>query len=221
MSYDGAGLKIGDFDSIQTLGNMNSEIGARNDAKVYAAQARTYANNVIATFFTGEASSTCVLGSSYDGCSTFVNANYNDDVVINSAFAGTINDAANNGHVIIYSKRNIKISNAVTELNATLIADGKVDTCEEADQGGDNEQLLYNCSNSLFINGIVYSEKSIALDRIYGGGSVNGMNLDANTLMQRAEILNYDPKIVRWSYDYKRQTQPLTTTYIEELSTRY
>ena len=221
VSYDGAGLKIGDFDSIQTLGNMNSGIGARNDAKVYAAQARTYANNVIATFFTGEASSTCVLGSSYDGCSTFVNANYNDDVVINSAFAGTINDAANNGHVIIYSKRNIKISNAVTELNATLIADGKVDTCEEADQGGDNEQLLYNCSNSLFINGIVYSEKPIALDRIYGGGSVDGMNLDANTLMQRAEILNYDPKIVKWSYDYKRQTQPLTTTYIEELSTRY
>lgn len=221
VSYDGAGLKIGDFDSIQTLGNMNSGIGARNDAKLYAAQARTYANNVIATFFTGEASSTCVLGSSYDSCTTFVNANYNDDVVINSDFAGTINDAANNGHVIIYSKRNIKISNAVTELNATLIADDRVDTCEEADQGGDNEQLLYNCSNSLFINGIVYSEKPIALDRIYGGGSVDGMNLDANTLMQRAEILNYDPKIVKWSYDYKRQTQPLTTTYIEELSTRY
>lgn len=218
VSYDGAGLKIDDFDSIQTIGNMKSGIGARNDAKVYAAQARIYADSVITTFFNDDLGAGPIVDA---GGATYVNANYDSDVAINSDLAELINEAAKNGQVIIYSKHNIKISNAVTELNATLIADGKVDTCEEADQGGDNEQLLHNCWNSLFINGVVYSEKPIALDRIYGGGSVDGMNLDANTLMQRAEILNYDPKIVKWSYDYKRQTQPLTTTYIEELSTRY
>ena len=218
VPYNEAGLKIGDFDSIQTIGNMASTIGAFSNASVYAAQARIYADSVITTFFNDDLGAGPIVDA---GGATYVNANYDSDVAIDSDLAELINEAANNGQVIIYSTGDIKISNAVTELNATLIADGKVDTCTEADQGGDNEQLLDNCSNSLIINGVVYSEQPIALDRVYGGGSVEAMNLDADTLIQRAEILNYDPKIVKWSYDYKRQTQPLTTTYIEELSTRY
>lgn len=218
VPYNEAGLKIGNFDSIQTIGNMASTIGAFSNASVYAAQARIYADSVIATFFNDDLGAGPIVDA---GGATYVNANYDSDVAIDSDLAELINEAANNGQVIIYSTGDIKISNAVTELNATLIADGKVDTCTEADQGGDNEQLLDNCSNSLIINGVVYSEQPIALDRVYGGGSVEAMDLDADTLIQRAEILNYDPKIVKWSYDYKRQTQPLTTTYIEELSTRY
>ena len=75
--------------------------------------------------------------------------------------------------------------------------------------------------NPLVINGVVFSNGDIALDRVYGGGSTDGMNLDSNTLIQRSEIFNFNPEIVEWGYNYKHKTQPITTTYIEELSTRY
>jgi hypothetical protein len=214
-----AGIESKQFDSVQTLGNMGKHIGLHDDAQasLYAAQAQSFADDVRISFFGGTPDGSTDLKRFND--STYVNTNFGGDVVIDSVLADAINSKSE--QVVIYSVKDIKISNTVTQLNAILVADGKVDTCAEADQGGDNGQLLENCYNSLVINGVVYSKRSIALDRVYGGGSVNGMNLDPGTLMQRAEIFSFDPKIVEWGYDYKRETQPYTTTYIEELSTRY
>ena len=216
------GLNKEYFDSPQTLGNMSDDVGLQDEAEasLRVSQMQSFADDVKSTFFTGTPDGSGIIESPNDN-KTFINANFDDDVEIGTELANDINTKANKGMVLIYSEGNIEISNEVQYLNAVLIADGKVDTCSEANQGGDNGQLLDSCYNPLVINGVVFSNKDIALDRVYGGGSTDGMNLDSNTLIQRAEIFNFNPEIVEWGYNYKHKTQPITTTYIEELSTRY
>lgn len=216
------GLNKEYFDSPQTLGNMSDEVGLQDEAEasLRASQMQSFVDDVKSTFFAGTPGGSETIMQFKDS-KTFINTNFDSDVIIGTELASDINDKANKGMVLIYSQGNIKISNEVQYLKAVLIADGKVDTCFEKDQGGDNGQLLDYCYNPLVINGVVFSNKDIALDRVYGGGSTDGMNLDSNTLIQRAEIFNFNPEIVEWGYNYKHKTQPITTTYIEELSTRY
>lgn len=221
-AWDLGGLNKGYFDSPQTLGNMSDEVGLQDEAEasLRASQMQSFVDDVKSTFFAGTPGGSETIMPLNDG-KTFVNTNFDGNVVIDSELAETINKKANEGMVLIYSEGNIEISNDVQSLKAVLIADGIVDTCFEKDQGGDNGQLLDYCYNPLVINGVVFSNKDIALDRVYGGGSTDGMNLDPNTLIQRAEIFNFNPEIIEWGYNYKHKTQPITTTYIEELSTRY
>lgn len=216
------GLNKEYFDSPQTLGNMSDEVGLQDEAEasLRASQMQSFVDDVKSTFFAGTPGGSETIMPLNDG-KTFINTNFDGNVVIDSELAETINKKANEGMVLIYSEGNIEISNDVQSLKAVLIADGIVDTCFEKDQGGDNGQLLDYCYNPLVINGVVFSNGDIALDRVYGGGSTDGMNLDPNTLIQRAEIFNFNPEIVEWGYNYKHKTQPITTTYIEELSTRY
>ena len=221
-AWDLGGLNKGYFDSPQTLGNMSDEVGLQDETEVSlrASQMQSFVDDVKSTFFAGTPGGSETIMPLNDG-KTFINTNFDDDVIIGTELANDINKKANEGMVLIYSNKNIEISNEVQYLKAVLIADGIVDTCSEANQGGDNGQLLDSCYNPLVINGVVFSNGDIALDRVYGGGSTDGMNLDSNTLIQRAEIFNFNPEIVEWGYNYKHKTQPITTTYIEELSTRY
>lgn len=216
------GLNKDYFDSPQTLGNMSDKIGLRDEAEpsLRVSQMQSFVDDLKSTFFAGTPGGSETIMPLNDG-KTFINTNFDGNVIIGTELANDINTKANEGMVLIYSQGDIKISNGVQYLKAVLIADGKVDTCFEKDQGGDNGQLLDYCYNPLVINGVVFSNKDIALDRVYGGGSTDGMNLDSNTLIQRAEIFNFNPEIVEWGYNYKHKTQPITTTYIEELSTRY
>lgn len=216
------GLNKEYFDSPQTLGNMSDDVGLQDEAEasLRASQMQSFVDDVKSTFFAGTPGGSETIMQFKDS-KTFINTNFDSDVIIGTELASDINSKANDGMVLIYSTRNIEISNEVQYLKAVLIADGKVDTCSGANRGGDNGQLLDSCYNPLVINGVVFSNKDIALDRVYGGGSTEGMNLDPNTLIQRAEIFNFNPEIVEWGYNYKHKTQPITTTYIEELSTRY
>ena len=233
-SYDRAGKKKDQLDSPQTLGNMDkSEIGLRDstEASVYANQMTEIANNIKSTFFTDPMPVGGPFLVEYPGTHTWVNLNYKDDVWIGDAEAVAINYHRLAGdQVIIYSDKNIMIENKVTNLDAMLVANGKVDTCYrvddsgnkiDVDQGGDNSQLLNYCHDNLTVNGAVYSKEAIELDRTYGGGSETDLNLREDTLVKRAEIFNFDPRTVKWGYDYDNDNQPLITTYIEELSTRY
>lgn len=234
VSYDRAGKTKNQLDSPQTLGNMNkSEIGLRDstEASVYANQMTEIANNIKSTFFTDPMPVGGPFLVEYPGTHTWVNLNYKDDVWIGDAEAVAINYHRLAGdQVIIYSDKNIMIENKVTNLDAMLVANGKVDTCYrvdesgnkiDVDQGGDNSQLLSHCHDNLTVNGAVYSKEAIELDRTYGGGSETDLNLREDTLVKRAEIFNFDPRTVKWGYDYDNGNQPLITTYIEELSTRY
>lgn len=129
------------------------------------------------------------------------------------------------GSTKIIHADNINIAPDVTEINAILIADGYIDTCydgtEKTEQGGTkgNWGLKDYCGNELTINGAVFAN-SIKLDRSFGGGSY-GDTINADSLIQRAEIFNYDPSFVYEAYQNSIENEPITTTYIKELPSRY
>jgi hypothetical protein len=147
---------------------------------------------------------------------------HNGSYVINS----NVSKNADGSTPIIYAD-NIKIHPDVTEINAILIADDNLDTCyledkqDETTQGGTkgNSGLKDLCGKQLVVNGAVFAD-SIALDRTFGGGSY-GDNLWVPSLVQRAEIFNFDPSYVSEAYEQSLEEDPITTTYIKELPSRY
>jgi hypothetical protein len=143
--------------------------------------------------------------------------------------SGNISKNADGTTPIIYAD-DIKIAPGVTEINAILIADNNLDTCyeevdgKEADytQQGEtegNSGLKDHCANQLLIRGAVFT-KSITLDRTFGGGSY-GDNIAAYSLVQRAEIFDFDPAYIKEVYEKSLDNEPITTTYIKELPSRY
>jgi|GEM_PF-2595529 len=129
--------------------------------------------------------------------------------------------------------KNVMIRPNVDEINAMIVAKNELDTCYEPngasdkyeqDAGGDNQLLLDNCNTQLIINGAVYAGNVLNLDRTHGGGSLDFVNgeyyLNSATLAQRAEIFNYDPRIVKYSYDFMKTYEMNSESYVRELTPR-
>lgn len=133
---------------------------------------------------------------------------------------------------LILIAKNIIINNNVSEINAWLIVDGGVfNTCADhhiddpADNG--NNRLLAECNDWLYIKGpvIVDSASSISpaleLPRTFGGGSKlqnDRYVLNEPSFVQRAEIFDFDPDMVRWAYEESTKDPQLSTTYVETLA---
>ena len=110
--------------------------------------------------------------------------------------------------IIIYAK-NINIGCNVTQVDAILIADNNVNTCNNTNA---NSQAR---ANQLIINGSVIANKMYA-NRTYGAAA--GMNSD-----EPAEIINYDTSVYLWGSPRAdiSGSGKLETVYQTELSPRY
>ncbi|MBQ1387992.1 hypothetical protein IIY68_04380 [Candidatus Saccharibacteria bacterium] len=110
--------------------------------------------------------------------------------------------------LIIYAK-NIEIDCAVERIDAVLIADGSVNTCNSGDVN------LQQNSTQLKINGSVVSD-TIDLNRTYGAAT------GANSIIP-AEIVNYDTSLYLWANQRSdiTRTGKIMTAYQHELSPRY
>ena len=114
--------------------------------------------------------------------------------------------------IIIYAK-NINISCSVTRIDAVLIADENINTC---DGKKNNEDVSLEArSKQLMINGSVISN-TLTLGRTYGAAT------GKNSVVP-AEIINYDTSLYLWANNQSSATAPgkLTETYINELAPRY
>lgn len=189
---------------IETVGNINcsKKVGLdTNEARSYASRANAIKNRIITKNST---------------------VKHNGNLVIDN----NVYKNADGSTPIIYAD-NIKIHPNVTEINAILIADGNLDTCyledkqNETTQGGTegNSGLKDLCGEQLVVNGAVFAD-SITLDRTFGGGSY-GDSVIPRSLIQRAEIFNFDPAYVSEVYKQSMDNEPITTTYIKELPSRY
>ncbi|MDO4611458.1 MAG: hypothetical protein Q4B34_01190 [Candidatus Saccharibacteria bacterium] len=110
--------------------------------------------------------------------------------------------------LIIYGK-NITIACHVTRVDAILIAENTVNTCDNSDVNSEAR------SNQLTINGAIIA-KELKLNRTYGAG--NGSSSDIP-----AEIINYDSSMTIWSQSGRTNdaTEAFVTTYQHELAPRY
>ena len=123
--------------------------------------------------------------------------------------------------LIIYAKNikvNCDVNNAVTRIDAVLIADENMNTCSEndGDKGEYNDINSKAYSNQLTINGMIIAN-NLTLNRTYGAAR------GANTIVP-AEIVNYDTSLYLWSFggdDDSGGNGKYSQTYIRELPPRY
>lgn len=114
---------------------------------------------------------------------------------------------------VIYSSGNITIGCNVNRVDAILIAEGSIYTCDEYIASGTVRE--YARSNQLKINGALIGD-TLILGRTYG--NTKGVNSGTP-----AEVINYDSSALLWgaSMASAEESDTLTVTYQHELAPRY
>jgi len=230
LGGNGDGLQEGTaIRNPQTLGNLDSSAGegvGSSEIVSYINRSKVFANKISSEFFdrngnladSGMLRTGNYIGPDEKGFLFYRPMNYGDVIIHDNI----INDSKNASLVIVASS--VFIENDVDRIDATIIAYGDFDTCYGFEQNASdgNQDLLANCNRSLLINGAVYVEGQLRLDRTYGSGSFTpDGQLNMENLSQRAEIFNFDPRFVKTSYEYATSKKSYSETYIKELQTRF
>ena len=235
--------------SLATIGGKKSDPNSGDESEVNWRYSETLIKNIVDTYGTkdGECKDSelptnknylkCINGDVLlrpvyqEGIDTLVVRSTGTLIIDNESYLNDLSQWGNPKQLIIIA-RSISIAGDVTSVNAWLIVDGgELNTCSEHYIGKEkgNEDLLMDCNDQLIINGPVIvrggvPETALKLLRTFGGGSKVNENgefvKDPNTLVQRAEIFNYDPSVVEWAYRESQKNPHLETTYTETLAPR-
>lgn len=117
--------------------------------------------------------------------------------------------------LVIIAGDGINISNEVDNIDAWLITEGAINTCEE---GGTDEPLtIDDCDNQLTVNGPVMANK-LYLRRT--AGSNPGLGEDYGSGMP-AEIFNLRADSILWAYSMSTGSGKVQTVYATELPPRF
>lgn len=125
--------------------------------------------------------------------------------------------------VVIYVDGNVKIAPSVTRLDAWIIANGNVDTCDGWVEKTTETQSVYRnqntaCDNRLQINGPVVA-KSVTLNRTYGADPLVYSGTGKYT---SSEVFNLSALSYLWSFAQAgRYDSSYTDVYSRELAPRY
>lgn len=122
--------------------------------------------------------------------------------------------------LVIYSKKNIYIDCAVSRIDALLIAEDTVVTCNNFEGSLTDANVTKHIndpanSNQLYINGTIIASRLVA-NRTYGAAT------GANSIVS-AEVINFDPTLYQFGGSAEADddtTGRLDTTYMHELPPR-
>lgn len=115
--------------------------------------------------------------------------------------------------VIIVVNGDVKIDNAVQQIDAWIITNGTLYTCKE-DSDATSSLTINKCANQLTFNGPVIADKT-RLSRTFGAD---------NSVADRAkaaEVFNLDPATYLSSYSASVTSSNIQTVYEKELSPRW
>ena len=174
----------------------------------------------------------------------------NNNLTLSSRNSQTFSNISSLPQVIIIAG-NIDISESVSQIDAWLIAEGTasdgrntsstngvIDTCLEFNSVPGVYTDVFGCNKTLIINGPVVAH-SIQLNRTAGAYSRNDSVLDSSSSNEQntshgannnlandgsitpAEIFNFRPDILLWSYQQSQNFSQATVTYTHELPPRY
>lgn len=128
--------------------------------------------------------------------------------------------------VLLIADGGIKIRNDVTQVDAWLITNGHLDTCEGFALGVTTER---DCKSTLIINGPVFAS-SVTLGRTGGAYYGTGTEDTSNVLYKEltndgsitpGEIFNLRPDTYLWAYSQAQRFSQANVTYTRELAPRY
>lgn len=140
----------------------------------------------------------------------------------------TYNNIYSLPQIIIVAKKGIVITSNVTQIDAWVITNGNINTCDGKNPIGGNVSAS-ECSNQLIINGPVFAN-SLTLARNAGadGGPGKGnsgnpinFNLSDDGSIQPAEIFNLRPDALLWAYSQAQRYSQANVTYTREIAPRY
>ncbi len=146
------------------------------------------------------------------------NININGNILYNNSQNYTLIKAAGTVTVpktVIYASGNINIACSVSEIDAILIAGGKVSTCSGYSATDTNTWQNPIRNNKLTIRGAVVANR-IDFGRTYGNTTGLGTK-------EPAEEINYDTSAILWgrSMADAGESDTLTVVYQHELAPRY
>jgi len=130
--------------------------------------------------------------------------------------------------ILIFASDGIAIEPDVTRIDAWLITDGELDTCNGTDTPNADQ-----CNKQLVINGPVIVKGVVDFDRTHGafpgagtqeGGETGDtlyQNLQNDGSITPAEIFNLRSDVYLWAYAQVQRYTQATVTYIRELAPRY
>ncbi len=126
--------------------------------------------------------------------------------------------------VVIFVNGDVKIAGGVTEIDAWIIASGKIDTCSDFQSGSTQTKSLQRnegtaCDRQLVINGPVISSQTL-LYRSFGSDPVAYGASSAR--YTPGEIFNLSGENYLWAYAQAgRYSSSYTEAYSRELAPRY
>ncbi len=158
----------------------------------------------------------------------------NSTVLINHDIALNASSSDDSVPAVVIIAPNISITSNVTRLDAWLVATGNnssggtVKTC--VDTAGNDIPLSNSaCTNPLVIHGSVLAGK-VELSRTAGGDPINppysgaasygGQPADTS-VSGAAEVIDYSPGLLFWSYNQSHTTDTPTMVYVREMPARY
>ena len=223
LGYSGAGLIANPGGTTQTSFCYVSTLSFTNDRCNYAEKAVGSLGTTLPLQQAEKDKNTVInklAGLDNIGVITFVNKQGEDytitDDIENKEQVSALEELPK---TVIYAE-NIYIDCGVTRIDALLIAEKNVVTCNNFDKDLTNENVEKHIndrinSNQLTINGAIVAGKLIA-NRTYGAAT-------GDNSIKPAEIINFDPTLYLWgkAASENEANMSLLTTYLHELSPRY
>ena len=184
---------------------------------------RNYASNALIIHVSG----TLTIDS--DICTGTGTCGSDTNLALGYRNSDTYNNIYSIPQVIIIADGGIIISDRVTQIDAWLITNGNINTCNGWTYNNSNFSAS-SCGNQLIVNGPVFAS-SLTLSRNSGanggagvgnsGGNPIYYNLTDDGSIQPAEIFNLRPDTLYWAYSQAQRFSQANVTYTRELAPRY
>ncbi len=185
---------------------------------------RNYASNALIIHVDG------TLTIDTDICTGNGTCGSNPNLVLNQRNSDYYTNIYSLPQVLIIADGGIVIKDNVTQIDAWLITNGNINTCNGLTYNS-NGFSANACANQLIINGPIFAN-SLTLVRNSGanggvgsgnpaGGNPITFNLTDDGSIQPAEIINLRPDVLFWAYSQAQRFSQANVTYTRELAPRY
>lgn len=204
---------------MQTRGSLNTQSEQTTN---------NYASNALVIHVSGDLTINTNICAGDGTCK-----NLDNTLMLGSRNSGVYTNIYSVPQVLIIADGNIIISDAVTQIDAWLITNGNINTCNGLNFYSGNYSAS-TCGRQLIVNGPVFAN-SLTLARNSGAdpgaGSGNNIydhsgnpiyyNLTDDGSVQPAEIFNLRPDVLFWAYSQAQRYSQANVTYTRELAPRY
>jgi len=184
---------------------------------------RNYASNALIIHVDG------TLTIDTDICTGTGTCGSSNDLVLGNRNSDYYDNIYSLPQVLIIADGGIVVSDRVTQIDAWLITNGNINTCNGLNASSGSFSAS-TCGNQLIVNGPVFANSLTPVRNSGANGGVGSGNSGGNPIyynltddgsIQPAEIFNLRPDVLYWAYSQAQRFSQANVTYTRELAPRY